>query len=144
MAGSVDGVGSSNQSSNTGTTTGTNDAFQKLDMDTFLRLLVAEMQNQDPMNPMDDTQIVQQVSQIDQIQASQKLTDTLKSVALGQSVATASNLIGQTVTGLDEEGDSITGAVASVSIADGKTTLNVGEHQITLNNVTQLGTAAQQ
>ena len=47
-----------------------------------------------------------QVSQIQSIESNQQLTSTLQSVALGQSIASAGNLIGRTVTGTDSTGKS--------------------------------------
>ena len=62
-------------------------------------MLVTELQNQDPTQPMSNTDLMNQVSQIQSIESNQQLTSTLQSVALGQSIASAGNLIGRTVTG---------------------------------------------
>ena len=54
---------------------------------------MAELQNQDPMEPMKNSELLQQVSQIRAIQSNDRLTDTLESVSLGQNLATAGNLL---------------------------------------------------
>lgn len=73
--------------------------------DRFLKLLVAQMQNQDPMNPMDNAQVTSQMAQIQTVTGVQGLNTTiqgltsqftqlqaLQSVALvGHDVALASN-----------------------------------------------------
>ena len=118
------------------------DAFDSLDTSTFIKMLVAELQNQDPMNPMDNQQILQEVSQIDQIQASQKLTNTLDSVLLGQSLSTASGLLNRTITGLDANNQNVTGVVDRVTIEDGNPILHIGDQQIQLKNVTEIDPTA--
>jgi len=115
-----------------------NDAFARVDLNDFIKLLVTELQHQDPLNPMDNQEILQQISQIREIESNQRLTDTLESVLLGQNVVTAGNLIGQTVVGLSEEGDRITGQVDRVSIEKGLARLHVGEHAVALKNVAEI------
>ncbi len=48
------------------------------------------MQNQDPMNPMDNSQMLQQISQIREIGSTNQLTETLTSFATGQGLTMAS------------------------------------------------------
>jgi flagellar basal-body rod modification protein FlgD len=121
----------------TGAQATTSDAFQSMNLDSFIQLLVAELQNQDPMQPMSNTEILQQMSQVQSIQSTGKLTSTLQSVLLGQNVATGSSLLGQTVTGLTD-GDkpqTVTGTVEKVTIVNGVARLQIGEDTISLNNV---------
>jgi len=120
------------------TTTGY-DAYNQLDLNAFIKMLVAELQNQDPMNPMDNSAILQQVSHIKQIAADQKLTETLAAVQLGQNVATAGNLLGRTITGLTDKGDKVTGQVDRVTIEGGGPSLHVGDQTIQLKNVGEIG-----
>ena len=55
----------------TATTPGKNQPhdLKDLDIDQFLKLMVTELTNQDPLNPMDNTQLVQQIGEIRQISA---------------------------------------------------------------------------
>jgi flagellar basal-body rod modification protein FlgD len=130
--GSTSGVGSSQQS---GSTASSVDAFSQLNADSFMKMLIAELQNQDPTEPVSNTEILQQVSQIDQVSTSQQLTGTMQSVQLGQNLATASNLIGQTVSGLSDAKTQISGVVSSVSIANGVPSLHIGTDTMQLSNV---------
>jgi flagellar basal-body rod modification protein FlgD len=109
----------------------------------FTKMLVAELQNQDPTNPVTNSELMQEVSQIRSIQATDSLTSTLQSVLLGQSVATAGNLIGRTVQGKDAQGNDVSGTVSSVSISGGNAMLNVGSSTLPISNVTQISPAAQ-
>jgi len=114
------------------------DAFGNVKLEDFIKLLVAELSNQDPLEPMDNSQIVEQVSQIQQIESNQRLTETLESVMLGQSIATAGNLLGRTVVGLTDQQAMVTGEVDRVSIAEGKVKLHLGEHTVGLTNVSEI------
>ncbi len=49
--------------------------------DRFLKLLVAQLNNQDPMNPMDNAQMTSQMAQINTVSGIQQLNDTMKSMA---------------------------------------------------------------
>ncbi len=102
---------------NTGTQSASAAAADKatLDYDTFLKLLVAEMQNQDPTEPMDSTEYISQLasfSNVEQtIQTNARLEDLLKS----SSIAQAGSLIGRSVSSAD---GSINGVVKQVEIYD--------------------------
>ena len=108
--------------SNTSTTAGTStsaassatatNSLDSLSTDDFTKMLVAELQNQDPTNPVTNSELMQEVSQIRSIQATDGLTSTLQSVLLGQSVATAGNLIGRAVQGNDAQGNAVSGTVS--------------------------------
>ncbi len=96
----------------------------------FLNMLVTELQQQDPTQPVDSSQILDQVSQIDQIQSNQSLTTTLNSVLLEQNVATGSALLNQTITGTDAKGNAVNGMVSQVSISSGAVQLQVGSSTV--------------
>ena len=51
--------------------------------DRFMTLLVAQMKNQDPLNPMDNAQMTSQLAQISTVSGIDKLNTTLQSVAAG-------------------------------------------------------------
>lgn len=68
--------------------------------DRFLKLLVTQMKNQDPLNPLDNAQVTSQLAQINTVNGIEKLNETLKemsaSILAGQSMQSAS-LLGRTV-----------------------------------------------
>jgi flagellar basal-body rod modification protein FlgD len=98
-----------------GTST-TSDPYNDLGTEGFLKLLINELQNQDPLNPMDNAAMVQQIGEIRQISATDSLTETLGSLSNNQELVTASGLIGQTVTGLATDSTSVTGKVDRVTV----------------------------
>jgi flagellar basal-body rod modification protein FlgD len=111
---------------------GSTDAINDLDMGTFLRLMIAELQNQDPLNPLDNKDMLAQISQIREVGATDKLTETLNSVLLGQNIASSTNLIGADVDAVSDDNQRISGRVARVSIENGapKLELELATHGV--------------
>lgn len=100
-------------------------AINNVDIDDFLQLMIAELQNQDPLNPLDNSQMLQQISQIREVGATESLTETLESVLLGQNVSSATSLIGKQIQGHDGGGNTAQGLVERISIVDGVPKLHV-------------------
>lgn len=109
-------------SSSSGLTT---DAINDVDLSSFLKLMITELQNQDPLNPMDNKDMLAQLSQIRSIGATDKLTKTLDSVLLGQNIASATNLIGTDISALSDDSQTVAGIVDRVSIDKGVPKLHV-------------------
>ncbi len=68
--------------------------------DRFLKLLVAQLNNQDPMNPMDNAQMTSQMAQINTVTGIQQVNDTLKSMATqftSMQVLQGSSMVGHNV-----------------------------------------------
>ncbi|KTF70591.1 flagellar hook assembly protein FlgD [Sphingomonas sp. HT-1] len=89
-------------SATTTTSTTTDAASSKLtaDYSLFLKLLTTQMQNQDPMNPMDSSQFTQQLVQYSQVEQSiqqNKTLNTMLSTMNMQSLTQSSSMIGQAV-----------------------------------------------
>ena len=116
-------IGGSSPSNQQGTQ---NDALRDLNLDEFLKVMITELQNQDPLNPMDNAQILQQISQ---------MRETLDSVLLGQTLVSASTMIDRDITALTESGKEVAGRVESVTIEDGKPLLHIGSEKIRLTNI---------
>jgi flagellar basal-body rod modification protein FlgD len=70
-----------NAASSSLTKTTTNSTTAEASQDRFLKLLVAQLNNQDPMNPMDNAQMTSQLAQINTVSGIQTLNDTMKSMA---------------------------------------------------------------
>jgi flagellar basal-body rod modification protein FlgD len=100
-------------------------ALNQLDLDDFLKLMIAELQNQDPLNPLENDELLAQISQIREVGATEQLTSTLNAVLLGQNISSATNLIGADVVALDESGQRVSGNVRVVTISGGKPMLDL-------------------
>ena len=100
-------------------------SINDLDLSTFLNLMIAELQNQDPLNPLDNKDMLAQISQLREVGATDRLTETLDSVLLGQNIASATNLIGADISAVTDSGENIEGIVRRVSIVDSSPKLHV-------------------
>ena len=118
--------------------TANSDRLNDLTMSDFIRMMVAELENQDPMNPMSNTEMLQQISQMRSITSNDRLTDSIESMSLGQALSTASSLIGKTVTGVNTLNETVTGKVDKVTIENGTAKLFVGSSIINVGNVTAI------
>ena len=90
--------------------------LKDLDLNQFLQLMITELTNQDPLNPLDNTQLVQQIGELRSIAAADQLTATLQALQTQQSLITAGSLIGKKVTALSSTSTNIEGTVERVSI----------------------------
>jgi len=117
----IPGTGSSSSSSSAVKA----DAYNDLGMEDFLKLMIAELQNQDPLNPMDNSELVGQISQMREITATDKMTQTLDTVLLGQNIASATNLIGAEIDAISDDQQKVSGVVERVSVAEGQPKLHL-------------------
>ncbi|MGY4512507.1 flagellar hook assembly protein FlgD [Bradyrhizobium sp. USDA 3650] len=109
-------VTSATDSTSKSTSTTTTTSSTGVDYNTFLQLLVAEMKNQDPTNPMDTSQYMSQFAQLSSVEQAMQTNTKLDALLSSQSLSQANGLIGKTVSFTDSTGASFSGKVASVSI----------------------------
>lgn len=111
-----------------------------LDPDQFLNLLVLQMQNQDFMNPMDDTTYITQMTQFSNMQQMQKMAEY-------SQTSYAMSLVGKTVTAsriqVNGSLDTTTGVVDKVSLLDGEYVLYVGGKTYTLSQIMSIQTGSE-
>lgn len=113
--------------------------FNGLTSEDFLKLLITQLQNQDPSNPLDSDQLLNQISQMRSLQANLELESSLKSLTLGQQLSSAAGFIGKSVkaiTGTNNQ--NVTGIVDSVQVKDGKAYLNVNGTDVLMSEVTDI------
>lgn len=97
--------------------TGSNEL--KADSQTFLKLLSEQLRHQDPMKPQDSSEFMAQLSQM-------TMVEQMTGLATQQQRSNALNLLGKTVTYLDDTGATVTGKVESVDVAGLSLTLDSG------------------
>jgi flagellar basal-body rod modification protein FlgD len=110
----------------------------ELGKDTFLQLLVKQMQNQDPLEPVDNTQMIAQLAQFSSLEQMSNLNDQF-SVVSGNidqlNFISANSLLGRRITGLDVEGEEVQGEVSRVFMQDSLVYLTVGEQLVSMAGV---------
>ncbi|CAO4156984.1 flagellar hook assembly protein FlgD [Methylorubrum thiocyanatum] len=102
---------------NTGTTAAAAKAAtsvaSKMNADTFLQLLMAQLQNQDPTKPMDSTEYVGQLASFSQVEQATKTNQKLDSLLASSFLNQADAIIGRSITSAD---GLTTGTVQSVRV----------------------------
>ncbi len=101
-----------------------------LNQNDFLKLMTAQMQNQDPFNPVDNTQMVAQMAQFSSLAGITEMSTTMKSIADKLNTTSASDAlsyVGKTVLteGKTAYGRSTGGIAGSVELAGAATGVNV-------------------
>ena len=95
-------------------------SFDELGSQDFLKLLIAQLTNQDPMEPTGNEELLRQISSIREIELSTTLTDSLRVLTGQQHVTSAASMIGQYVSGQSgSNGEPSGGLVVGVRFADG-------------------------
>jgi flagellar basal-body rod modification protein FlgD len=120
------------------TASANSDRMNDLSMSDFIKMMVAELENQDPTNPMSNTEMLSQINQIRQITSNDNLSSSIESLTLGQTLTTASGLIGKTITGTNSLGKDVTGTVDKVMIENGKPKLYVGSNIVDLTAISSV------
>lgn len=88
-------------------------ATPTLDYNAFLQLLLAQMQNQDPLNPTDSTEYVSQLASFSNVEQGMKTNTKLDQLLTVSNLSQASTLVGHTLTSAD---GSTSGIVQSVRV----------------------------
>jgi flagellar basal-body rod modification protein FlgD len=91
----------------------------------FVKMMIKQLQHQDPLSPTNSDQLMQQMSQIGQMQSSTQLQTTLTGLAAQTQIGAASSLIGKQVSGLDSINNPVTGLVTSVQVSSGGVNLQL-------------------
>ena len=96
-----------------------------LDKNAFLQLMMAQLQNQDPLNPSDPTQYTSELAQFTTLEQETNIAQSASQTVSEQNTSTALSLLGHTVTYLDPTGASVTGLVQKVDFTSSGPTLTV-------------------
>lgn len=115
---------------------GTRTIDSDIGKDAFLKILVAQLQHQDPLKPMEDTDFIAQMAQFSALEQMTNLNHNSK-------VSQAFGLVGKYVIAQITDSQTgkpclITGKVDSVISSDGLINVNVGGVIVSLNNIKEV------
>jgi flagellar basal-body rod modification protein FlgD len=121
-----------------------------LQMD-YMKLLVTQMKNQDPLSPTDNTQMVSQMAQLSQLQQLETMNTSFSSVLNNEKMSYASSLIGKQVAFVNQsDGNTYAGTVEQVAKTDEGIMLRVvngatnQKYDVNLDSVTGVANYGQQ
>ncbi len=104
--------------------------------DTFLKLMVAQLRNQDPMNPQDSAEFLAQTAQFTSLEKLDAVAQQTSQALAAQMAFGASTLAGRSVTFLGEDGvTEVTGTVESVHFTATGPVLSVGDADVPISSV---------
>lgn len=118
----------------TTSTTKTTDA-SKLDSSSFLTLLMAQLSHQDPMNPMDDSQIMTQMVQMNSVQEMENMNTSLKELQYSSQLLSSAAFIGRTVAYQVDEDTVSSGTVTCVTVDDGTVNVTIDDVNVPLSDI---------
>jgi len=104
---------------------GASDAYANLSSDEFIKIMLTELTNQDPLQPNDSQAILEQLSSLRNIESQLSLQEQLESLVLQSGVTQAGGLIGKLVEGLDADDNTVSGVVTSVRVEGGNVRLEL-------------------
>ena len=110
--------------------------------DQFLNLLVSQLKNQNPLEPMKNDEFLAQTAQFQALNEMQKLNKSMTSFMSQSQLSNASALIGKQVTALNSDGDTVTGTVTSVQLNGSDTLLEIDGKLVPYSGVTKVEGAA--
>ena len=113
---------------------------QAFDSQMFLKLLVTQLQNQDPSSPMDSTQMISQTSQLASMQQLTNLNSATTNSYNLQMRSAAANVLGKTVSWTDAAGAAHTGLATAVSFSGSTPSVTVGSDTVALTDLTGIST----
>lgn len=112
--------------------------FSGLTAEDFLKLLITELQNQDPTEPLGNEQLLAQLSSMRELQSNVELSDTLTEISLGQSLTQAAGLIGKEIEGQADDQPAVAGVVERAFVREGKAYIGVGNTELPVSAITSV------
>ncbi len=106
-----------------------------LGRDTFLKLMVAQLRNQDPMNPQDSAEFLAQTAQFTSLEKLEQVALQTSQALSAQMAFGASTLAGKTVTYLGADGAEATGAVEAVRFVPTGPLLLIDDQEVPISSV---------
>jgi flagellar basal-body rod modification protein FlgD len=127
----------------TAATTGTQKTggLGALDSEAFLKLLVAQLRFQNPLEPTDPSSMMQQTAQFTQVETLQQLAKAQAQVAGLAQTSVAAGLVGKEVSATNADGVAMTGVVEAVRFSADGPLLVIGGTEVPLSSASEVRTA---
>ncbi len=109
-----------------------------LGQDQFLELLVTQLQNQDPLNPITNEDFIAQLAQFSTLQGITDLNTSFSSLLKLQQLTQGSSILGRSATFTDANGLVQTSEITALNISDGEIQFLAGDQAIPIDRVQQV------
>jgi flagellar basal-body rod modification protein FlgD len=106
-----------------------------LNQDDFLKLVLAQLTNQDPLNPQKDTEFIAQMTQFSALEQSKSMQQDIAKLQTDQQFLQANSMLGRVVTLQDDQGNLINGTVTAIDVQAGTPQLVVNNQDYDLSAV---------
>jgi len=110
----------------------------ELGKDAFLKILLAQMRNQDPMNPADGTAMIAQLAQFSSLEQMQNLNNKIDQLLEVQLLGELSGLVGKTVLFSGENDEVLGGTVQSLIWSGNRSQLRINDVLVPLGRVLEV------
>ncbi len=116
--------------------------FSGLNADTFMKLLIAQLWNQDPLDPVGGDQPLSQIATMRNLQSNIELSEAMKAITTNQQLSTAASFIGKAVSGDGTGPNAVSGVVDRAFLREGEAFVGIGDAELPLENVTSVNLQA--
>ncbi|RME65137.1 MAG: hypothetical protein D6790_02270 [Caldilineae bacterium] len=106
-----------------------------MERDSFMQLLLLQMRSQDPMSPMDTTQMFNQMAQLSMLEQLWDIRDLLEQAQGTEQLAQGAALIGRHVEAVNQAQEQVSGLVEQVRSVSGEVWLAIGDQEVRLEDV---------
>lgn len=103
--------------------------------DDFLKLMVAQLQYQDPMEPMANEEFVLQLTQLSTMEQLQNVSDSMETMSDVSRLTNAASMIGKEVTYMNDQAQPVTAVVDGVQMVNGEAVLAIGDLLLSMDAV---------
>ena len=110
---------------------------EQMGKDTFLKLLVAQLKYQNPLEPTDSAQFMAQTAQFTLVEKMEELAKSQAAMVNAQNLSSATSLVGREITWTDGNATK-SGVVTAVTMNNGTAQLAVGDLTVDLSAVTKV------
>lgn len=114
----------------------------QLGKDAFLKLLVAQLQHQDPGNPMDSSAFMGQLAQFSSLEQMTNMASSIDKLNTSNAVTQSVALIGHELVFTRADGTAGSGVADGVTLQNGVVAIDVNGESVSLESVTAVGPAA--
>jgi flagellar basal-body rod modification protein FlgD len=141
--GVLDGVTGTGQQTDSGagsSGSGSGSLSGGLGKNQFLEILLAQLQNQNPLKPQKSGKFVDQMASLTSLEQMTQISNSLQSFQQSQKSRQFLTLLGKKVEVTTSEGNNVTGEVQSVKYGDDSTSVNIGGSSVVTEDITAIST----